>query len=101
MATPVLVSVNTDETKYEEARIAFRDTRCWLVVGASWKASGLIEFAQMPEVHCPIVDLSNVPDDQMLQHLMSKHIGATNLEELLNFLLGLGATVSYQHCRAI
>ncbi len=102
MATPIMVSVNTDESRFETAVVALMDKDTWLVIGPSWRAAGLSSFAPFPSnLRCPVVDLSGVQDDKALQFAISAHtgnLGIFNLEELFRELAGLGAVISYSHC---
>jgi hypothetical protein len=98
MSSAVMVSVNADNSRLETAQVAFKDQTTWMIMGQSWRMSGLSTFAQMPSnIHCPVVDLSPIEDDKALQHAMSAHTGGSgvvDLPGLIARLVEMGALVS-------
>lgn len=105
MTTPVFVGVQvTNDTRLENAQVAFKDACSWTIIGRGWRFSGSDNFARMPEVRCPIVDLTQIigEDDLIqatIQRYMLSNVGFQNVEGLLTDLQYLGATVSYSDCK--
>lgn len=96
-ATPVMISINADEEKLKTAQVAFVDGVCWVAYGAGWMESALMRFKPLPQLPCPVIDLSPVvSDDESIQLVIHRHMapyGFTDLEAMIDSLVALGAVV--------
>ena len=80
------------------AQVAILSDDSWHLI-APWphRAHGLSRSIPMPEVTCPIVDVSAVKDDLRMREIFNRYVapyaGVINLSGLLSGLEGLGAKV--------
>jgi hypothetical protein len=81
------------------AQVAFIDGRTWSVIAPFKRVSGVVSFAPMPSVDCPVVDLSNIAHlDEEICDVLKRYLtraGVQNVNGLLDDLVALGAAVSY------
>lgn len=98
MATPVILSINCSPVEApDDAQVAFTDGVTWSVIAPFRRLTGLSNFAAMPVVACPIIDLSGVVGDDVVSKVMREYInrsGVRDLQKLIEACKTLGATVS-------
>jgi hypothetical protein len=93
----VLLSVNAEDIA-EKAQVAFVDGNSWTVFGPFCRFQGLTAFSPMPAVSCPVIDISNILDqDDLISMVVRRHInqsGVLHLDALVADMVALGASVS-------
>ncbi len=81
--------------RYETAQIAFLGEQCWKIFGPYWKETGLLEEYPMPELDCPVVDITAVDADQAGK-IIRKYTAiseCTDVPRLVKALVSIGAKV--------
>lgn len=95
--TLVFVSAEVPAVCAQHAQVAIVTAKSWhLIAPWPYQAHGLSLSIGMPEVRCPVVDVSRV-DHAAFRRVYAQHVvpyaGVTNLAELLHGLEALGAVV--------
>ena len=82
-----------------EAQVAFTDGYSWVLIGPGFRQTALIQFAPLPKVSCPIIDLAPiVADDDLIQMVTWRYLsdaGVSDVASLVQDLVALGAVVSH------
>ncbi len=97
-ARQVLHFESTPEDVIADAQVAVVTADSWHIYGPR-NAHGVISFAPVPVVHCPIVDVSMLPAamDEAVKKLMVEHQGRYGYKDIPTLLAEfrkLGAVVS-------
>lgn len=98
----VFLSTTVPNEVVEHAQVAILTEATWHLIGpAPYRAHGLLSFAPLPEVHCPVVDITPIPSpgmDEKVREIILAHTdpraGVTDLDGLLAGLGALGAKVT-------
>jgi hypothetical protein len=80
------------------AQVAIESLETWTVIANRQRASGLKSFGPMPQVFCPVVDVSGVQDDEAVLRVVKQWIGPEGVRDvaaLCKALQDVGAVVNF------
>lgn len=96
----VVAATEVPEECVKRAQVVIVSEYSWhLIAPKPWKMHCLLNFAPVPTVTCPVIDVRGVPDEKseamfkVMQACVADHAGVINLDGLVTGLESLGAVV--------